>query len=38
MLWEISLWLAAAVLVAVLVCMLFGLVHMAVMMAKQQEF
>lgn len=35
---NISLWLAAAALVVFTLALLFGVVHMAVMMAKQQEF
>ncbi|VEE06411.1 Uncharacterised protein [Neisseria animalis] len=35
---NVSLWLLAAVLAVVLVSMVFGLLHMAVMMARQQEF
>lgn len=35
---NLSLWLAAAALVVFTLVLLFGVVHMAVMMAKQQEF
>ncbi len=35
---DVSLWLMAAVLLLVLLSIVFGLVHMAVMMATQQEF
>lgn len=34
----LSLWLAAAALMLLTFTLLFGVVHMAVMMAKQQEF
>ncbi len=35
---DVSLWLMAAVLLLMLLSIVFGLVHIAVMMAKQQEF
>lgn len=35
---NLSLWLAAAALLVFTLALLFGVVHMAVMMAKQQEF
>ncbi len=35
---DVSLWLMVAVLLFVLLSIAFGLVHMAVMMATQQDF